>query len=175
MNSVRSSVNKIVEIMSIIILAVLVILVTWQVAVRYIFNSPSAWTEQLSRYTFVWLVLVNAAYIFGKREHMNIGVIVEKFTPKMKVICGVITETVILIFALVILTIGGIGAVKVATAQTDAALGISMAVIYLAMPVSGVFTTFYAICNIHDLIRDHSKSAKPASVEEIDLSANGGF
>ena len=178
MDAIRKPVNKLVEIMSIVIMAILVLLVTWQVAVRYLFSNPSAWTEQLSRYTFVWLVLVNAAYIFGKREHMNIGFIVGKFGPRMKLVCGVFTETVILLFALSVLAIGGISAVKLAASQTDAALGISMGFVYMAMPVSGVLTTFYAFCNIYDQIRDKVVGPKPVQEEEaelIDLNANGGF
>lgn len=54
--------------MGMVLLAVATILVTFQVVVRY-FNSPNAYTESLSKYMFVWMVMYGSAYVFGLREH----------------------------------------------------------------------------------------------------------
>lgn len=153
MQTIRKNLNKIAETLSIGVIGIMVVLVTWQVITRYVFNNPSAFTEQLARYMFVWLVVINAAYIFGRREHMNIGFVVGKCSPKMQKILGLVSEVIILVFMLAVLVGGGLQAVKLGMPQMDAALPIKMGIVYLALPISGILTTFYTICNIIDLIR----------------------
>ncbi|WP_069999978.1 TRAP transporter small permease [Cellulosilyticum sp. I15G10I2] len=158
MQTIRKNLNKIAVSLSIAVMGIMVLLVTWQVITRYVFNNPSTFTEQLARYMFVWLVVINAAYIFGRREHMNIGFVHSKCSPKLQMILSLISELVVLVFVLAVLVGGGIQAVKLAMPQMDSALPIKMGIIYLALPISGVLTTAYTICNITDLIR-RSKTA----------------
>ena len=58
MKIIRSMFDKWIEAASIGIFALMVLLVTFQVFVRYVLNSPSAFSETLTRYLFVWLVLI---------------------------------------------------------------------------------------------------------------------
>ena len=160
MHTIRKNLNKIAETLSITVIGVMVILVTWQVITRYVFNNPSAITEQLSRYMFVWLVVINAAYIFGKREHMNMGFLISKWSPKAQRIIGITTEVIVLVFMLTVFVGGGLQSVKIAMPQMDSALPIKMGIIYLALPISGVLTTFYTACNIIDLIRQPKDTLK---------------
>ena len=107
METLKNGLNKIIEIFCIVLMAFMTILVTWQVITRYVFNNPSAVTEQLCQYLFIWLVLFGSAYIFGKREHMQITFIKEKLPNKLGKICDLLQETIIFIFTLGVLVIGG--------------------------------------------------------------------
>ena len=52
---------------------------------RYIFKSPSTVSEELISYSFAWMSMFAASYIFGKRDHMlslihiygNIGLVID--------------------------------------------------------------------------------------------------
>ncbi|MFA9377657.1 MAG: TRAP transporter small permease [Lachnotalea sp.] len=153
MNKVRNVVNKIVEFMSCSILALMTILVTWQVITRFVFSSPSTITEALAKYLFIWLVLVTAAYVVGKREHMAIEFFVGRFPKKTQNILGLVSEVIIILFAAVVLTYGGGYIAMNAMSQTDSALPIPVGVVYMALPVGGILTVFYAVCNFFDLVK----------------------
>ena len=43
-----------------------------QVFIRFIFGSALAWTEELSRYAFIWAVYVGAALCVKRRIHVRI-------------------------------------------------------------------------------------------------------
>ena len=58
MNNIKHLIDKIVEIICIILLSAMTLLVTYQVIVRYFFNAPSTFSEVLSKYLFVWLVML---------------------------------------------------------------------------------------------------------------------
>lgn len=152
METLRNGLNKIIEIFCIVLMAFMTILVTWQVITRYVFNDPSAVTEQLCQYLFIWLVLFGSAYIFGKREHMQITFIKEKLPNKLGKICDLLQETIIFIFTFGVLVIGGyLSAVK-QMVQFDAALQIPIGIVYAAIPLSGVFILFYSIYNIKKIV-----------------------
>lgn len=160
MKKLRSILDFVAEKLSIFLFAVTVVLVVWQVVARYIFDAPIPWTEALAKYLFVWLVLINASYIFGKREHMNIGYFKEHMPKPVQTALGLVTEVVILGFAVCILLVGGWGALKVGIPQKDAALTISMGYVYAAIPISGALTTMYTICNIVEKIAEAKGGVK---------------
>ena len=50
LNKIKHVIDKIFEVISTIILAVMTVLVVYQVITRYVFNAPSAISEILSQY-----------------------------------------------------------------------------------------------------------------------------
>ena len=156
---VRKILNHISEKLSILILAAMVVLVTWQVGARYILKAPVPWSEALSKYLFIWLVLINGAYIFGRKEHMNIGYFKGNLSAKVQRILDYLIQIIILGFAFCILTWGGYMALKIGIPQKDAALTISMGYVYAALPISGILTALYSICNIIDMAKHRECAA----------------
>jgi TRAP-type transport system small permease protein len=151
MQIIRKYIDKFTEILSSIILATMTILVTWQVITRFVLKSPSTITEALAKYLFLWLVLITAAYVIGKREHMSIEFFVGRFSKKTQFILAIISEVVIMLFTAIVLTYGG-GFIAInAMSQTDSALPIPIGIIYMALPISGILAVFYSFCNILDL------------------------
>ena len=73
MKQLKQIINKVVEWTSIGLVVVMVLLVLWQVVARYLLNNPSSFSEALTRYLFVWLVLITSTYAFGSRDHMYIA------------------------------------------------------------------------------------------------------
>ena len=106
MKTIKNGLDKVLEIFCIAIMAIMTALVTWQVFTRYFLNSPSAVTEVLSQYLFVWLVMYGSAYVFGKRDHMNIVFIKEKFKGNMLVAADVLSEVLVAVFALGVMVYG---------------------------------------------------------------------
>lgn len=144
---VNAVINWVVERTCIAIMALLTVLVTYQVVTRYVFNSPSAVSEVLSRYMFVWLVLIGSAYVFGLREHMAITYVRDKFSPRIGIIVDIVTEWGIAIFAFIVMWQGGYKASVRQMWQLDSALEIPMGVIYAALPISGALILIYFVIN----------------------------
>lgn len=162
--SVKRAIDKIMEVMCIIILGIMTVLVVYQVITRKIFNSPSAYSEAVSQYLFVWMILYGSAYVFGKKEHLDITVLKDKMKGKTLLLVEILTNICLVLFAAVVLGYGGFLIAGQQMTTTDAALGIPMGVIYSAIPISGVFTLFYAIYNCF-LAADNYKKGNSGSQE----------
>lgn len=154
MDTIKNILDKIIEVFCIGIMGIMTLLVSWQVFTRYFFNKPSAITEQLSQYLFVWLILYGAAYVFGKRDHMKITFIRDKMENKIGLFFDLTQEIVIALFALSVMIYGGFLSTIRQMVQLDAALQIPIGVVYSAIPISGICIVFYSIHNITNIYKN---------------------
>lgn len=157
MQAMKKVVDKVLEVVCMSLMVVMTCLVTWQVFTRYVLNNPSAISEVLAKYLFVWLVLFGAAYVFGLREHMAITFIKEKIPLKVQYLFEIFAETIIALFSAGVMIQGGLAATIKQMAQMDSSLKIPMGVIYAAIPAAGILIIFYCICNIVSIVKKIKK------------------
>lgn len=98
MKQLKQAINKVVEWTSIGLVVVMVLLVLWQVVARYLLNNPSSFSEALTRYLFVWLVLITSTYAFGSRDHMYIAALNDKLKGKTKTVVNILIEALTILF-----------------------------------------------------------------------------
>lgn len=142
------------------LVGVMTVLVTYQVVTRYLFNSPSAVSEVLSRYLFIWLVLIGSAYVFGLREHMAITFMRDRMPQNVRILMEMLGELATAAFALLVLTVGGYIGMNRQMGQLDSALQIPVGVIYAAIPLCGALTLFYCLYNQYGLAKQFSFKQK---------------
>ena len=148
MKQLKQIINKVVEWTSIGLVVVMVLLVLWQVVARYLLNNPSSFSEALTRYLFVWLVLITSTYAFGSRDHMYIAALNDKLKGKAKTIVNILIEALTILFAGCVMVYGGSIITRMQIVSLDSSLHIPMGVVYGVIPVCGVLIVFYCICNI---------------------------
>ena len=154
MEKMKKLFDRVLGASCIALMSVMTILVSYQVITRYIFNKPSAVSEVLARYMFVWMVLLCAAYVFGLREHMNIPFVKDKLPPRGRIVCDIIGEVIIALFGLGVMVAGGYAGAMRQMGQLDSALQISMGIIYAAIPLSGISIVFYFFYNVSKLLKE---------------------
>ena len=138
MEKIRSVLNKALNLLAGLSMAVMVILTTYQVIARYIFNSPSTWSEELVGYIFGWSTLFGATIVSGERGHMNIPILVDRMNPPLRKAFHILWEVVAFVFSAAILVFGGIQVSNLAMGQQTSSLGVAVGVFYWAMPICGV-------------------------------------
>ena len=148
MKIVKNILDKITSYASVFIFIMMVLMVTYQVVARYIFSSPSSVTEILTRYSFVWLIIISATYMFGQREHINIAVLKDKLPGNAKTVVNIIIECVTIVFAGLIMVFGGFKITQMNFVQYDSILHIPTGIIYSIIPICGEIIIFYSKYNI---------------------------
>ena len=148
MEKIRSVLNKALNLLAGLSMTVMVILTTYQVIARYIFNSPSTWSEELVGYLFGWSTLFGATIVSGVRGHMNIPIIIDRFNPTLRKAFHIFAEVIAFLFSATILVFGGIQVSRLAMGQQTSSLGVAVGVFYWAMPLCGVVILLYSVMNI---------------------------
>ena len=123
MEKLRNTLNKVLNLLAGLSMTVMVVLTTYQVIVRYIFNSPSTWSEELVGYLFGWSTMLGATIVSGERGHMNIPVLVDRFNPTMRKAFHIFAEVIAFIFSATILVFGGFQVSQLAMGQQDLLAG----------------------------------------------------
>lgn len=155
LNAALDIVDKGVRALLALLLALLVAAVTWQIVSRYALARPSSWTEELARYLLIWISLIGGAYVYRRGMHLGSELLVERLTGRARAIHAALVHVTVAIFAVLVLLGGGARLVALTheLAQYSAALGLPMAVVYAALPLSGVLLLLYALAGLGDAIR----------------------
>jgi TRAP-type C4-dicarboxylate transport system permease small subunit len=134
----------------IIAVALLVFDVVWGVFTRYVMGEQAKWTEELARFLLVWVALLGGAVAFGTKGHLGVDYFVGKFDPEARKLMSIVSQLIVLFFAVAIFVYGGGRVVLDALAmeQMTPALGWKMGHVYLALPIAGIFMVIYTIENL---------------------------
>ena len=79
-----ANINKLLEIFVVFNLALMSFLIFLNVILRYTLNSGLTFTEEASRYMFVWLTFMGAVLAFNGDEHVSVQFLVAKLPVKLR-------------------------------------------------------------------------------------------
>jgi TRAP-type C4-dicarboxylate transport system permease small subunit len=130
-----------------VVVAILVADVLWQVFTRFILKSPSIWTEELATFMLIWVALLGAAVALSRGAHLGIDYFVGKLSIKTRLYTEIFVFLCISVFSFCVMILGGIDLVKstLQLNQLSPALGIKVGYVYLAVPISGFFLALYSV------------------------------
>lgn len=126
---------------------------TYQIVTRYFFNSPSTISEELITYSFTWLAILSASYVFGQRGHLCMSFVYSKFTGAKRVFLDMFSEILVILTAVFLLIYGGYIMAAQNMSQLTASLGVNMGFMYAVLPISGVIILLYGILNLADMFK----------------------
>lgn len=148
---IRSKIDRYLGYVLATIMGVMVINVLWQVFTRFVMGAPSSFTDELARYLMIWVGVLGAAYVAGKRMHVAIDILPQKLSPKNQVKVKIFVNAIVILFCLVALVIGGLRLVYITYVldQHSPALQIPLALVYAIIPISGIIIIYYKISDIY--------------------------
>lgn len=145
--SLTGIVSKIVEAVTCTLLAVLVVIISYQVFMRYILNSNPHWTEEISLVLVVWFGLLGAGLGVRDGAHLAVEFFVRILPGWLGPSIRRFSYTMISCFA-VVMVVAGARLVQMTTDQTLAATKLPVAASYLAIPLGGLFILMHAILQL---------------------------
>jgi TRAP-type C4-dicarboxylate transport system permease small subunit len=78
---------KLIEIVTVVLLALMVVLVFSNVVLRYVFNSGITVTEELSRWMFVWVTFLGSVVALKERGHLGTEFLVGRLGHSGRKLC----------------------------------------------------------------------------------------
>ena len=70
--------DKTLELLTMVAVAVLVVDVVWQIFTRFVLNNPSSWSEEFSTFLLMWVGLLGAAVAVNRTAHLGVDFFVLK-------------------------------------------------------------------------------------------------
>lgn len=153
MDRFQHKLNRILELTLILLMSLLVFDVLWQVFSRYLLSSPSSFTDELAGFLLIWVGVLGAAYVAGRKEHLAIDILVQKSPPARQRLLQFIIHTLIFLFALSVMVTGGVILMytRFVLQVKSAALQLPLGYVYIVLPISGLIIMFYELLHIIQL------------------------
>ena len=147
MNTLTNAITRILSIALILLMAIMVLAVTWQVFTRFILGDPSAYTEELAGFLLIWIGLLGASYTYYRKAHLGIDILTASLSGRKRQLSEILVSIIVFLFAFCLLVIGGSHLVRITFTlrQISPAMGIPMGYIYLVLPISGFLFMFYSV------------------------------
>mgnify|MGYP006184914193 CR=1 FL=1 len=79
-------------------IALILVVSAMQVFARYVLESSLFWSEELMRYTMLWIVALGAGVSFGRGQFLGMRMLVETLSPGLRRACDLLGAMLILIF-----------------------------------------------------------------------------
>jgi len=159
MELLRKILDKFLEMLLMISVAILVIDVLWQVFTRFVMGNPSSWTEELATFLLIWVSLLGAAVALGRGAHLGIDYFTHKLPERNRIQIELFVFAAVSIFSFLVMIAGGISLVRqtLALEQISVALHIPMGCVYLAIPISGAFLLLYGMIGFFERFKQLKK------------------
>jgi len=125
-----------------LILLLFVVLTGLQVVMRYVFNAPLTWPEEISSMLLIWLTFLGAAAVARRNVHLRVELLEELAGERAIRALYLVFDVVILAF-LIYLIVGGIELVQQLEFERTPALRIKLAYVVAAVPVAAALMAVY--------------------------------
>lgn len=101
-NAITYLYRNIENIIGAILIALMITFLAIQVISRYVFASPIAWTEELTKVCFILSVFFGSVGAWHRNQHLALGVVFDRLSPKGKCYLRMLSDLLTIIFCIVI-------------------------------------------------------------------------
>ena len=134
-------------------------IISYEVIMRYLFNSPTVWVNEISRFLQIWATYLALTYSFDRKEFIRITVLYDKLNAVGKKVLDLIGAIFILTFSSFVLYFGWLIAydsLKVGRTSSTI-LDVPSFLTELAIPLCFAFLVIRVILEIFRLVKDFLK------------------
>jgi TRAP-type C4-dicarboxylate transport system permease small subunit len=132
LKKIRNRISKVVNAAIIALFSLLIMSCAVQVFSRYVLNDSYRWTEELARYSFIWVHFLGTSLCLRTKNHATITFIIDTMPPKIHNVMNLLISLVLFIVSLVLIY----GGIKMAELTAN-----QMSVGIRALPMSWVYVS----------------------------------
>lgn len=142
--------NRIVEVVVVILMAALVLDVWIGVADRYVFRWQLNWPEILARYLMIWMAFLAISCAIARREHIGLTVLIDRLPQALRRSALILCDILALGLFLYVLWYG-IGFAVGGANRRAMIFGMSMAPAFAAIPAAAALCALQlGLCVVRD-------------------------
>lgn len=149
--------RKLVEYTAYVMILLMTIIICWQVISRYFLGVTPAWVLELSLLLFIWIGFLGIAVGIQDNSHIQINLLVKKLPPMLQKLLYYFQRILAFGLSLFLLVEGW----KFASHMKDShipSLGVSAALTYIVLPISGILVIIYLLAEFAGKWRATSES-----------------
>jgi TRAP-type C4-dicarboxylate transport system permease small subunit len=137
MKNTLDTIDKVTDIFCLAFMSVGFVITFFHIIGRYILKTPIFFSEELARYCFIWSCMLGASVVNRKDEHTAVNFFTSLLSKRFQAWLYIGREVIILLLLAALIYYGVTLSIKMKTVYS-AAMEISWAFIYMALPVGSL-------------------------------------
>ena len=148
-NTAVNTVAKGLEQLMMILVVAMMLALFWQVFTRFVIKVPSTWTEEIARYTFIYMVMIGAALGVKHSAHFGVTMLSDKLHGRARDIYQrFVINGIILVCAGFLFYYGFEFTRLYGLNRVSPTFLVPMAWVFVIVPVSAILMALFAVQNI---------------------------
>lgn len=155
MNKVDAILAKIVQVLEGLMITasiIMVIVMFAQVVLRYVFKTGFPWTEELSRFTMIYLVFIGSIVLTHENSHISVTIFDEMLKGTALKVLKCVQYFITTVYCALMVKIG-FASLPIVKMQTSPNMRITMNNIYIIIPICCAFMLLYTVHKTINLFR----------------------
>lgn len=162
MGRILENFSNVLRVLIGVLMAILFIPVFMQVVARLGVIPVYLWTEELSTFIFVWVVMLGAMLAVWDSTHFDVRVIPDAENPLLKLIQVGFVHLLIFVFALMFI-LYGIDYAKLGSIQNSTMMRANMLITFITVPIAGVVWALFSGYRLYECFVEYRASRKATS------------
>ncbi len=146
--------EKTLDLICRVFIGAIVAIIFYSVVMRYVFLHPPAWAEELSRFIFLWIIMLGAVLVTREQSHIELTFLLDLMPKKLRFVFLTVTRLLMIAFCWVMVQ-QGLKIYPIVAEASSPTFGISMGWLYLSIPVGGLLM---GICIVENILKSLLKS-----------------
>jgi TRAP-type transport system small permease protein len=144
---------------------IMVVSIFLQVIFRYVIGNPLFWSEEISRYAFVWIVFIGAALATKRGSHIGVDYFISRLAERSKKIIALCVGILVLTFIVVVI-INSFPLISSNMTQKSPAVRITMGYVFLAIPIGFTMMFIYTFEILLKMVIQTGVLIKPGRIQK---------
>ncbi|WED22568.1 TRAP transporter small permease [Vibrio sp. JC009] len=128
-----------------LLLGGLIVLLGANILLRYSFNAPIAWSNTVSRYAYIYIVLIGSAIAYLKDGHARVDFFYDKASPRVKKLFDFIHCLIMMSVCVIFIVMGSQHAISMWAVHAPIIPWLPVGLVYLSIPLFALLVFLYLL------------------------------
>lgn len=133
--------------LSILLFLTMLSVLSIQIICRYFFSIAIPWTEELSRWLYIYIVFIGASEAISRRDHIAIDIVPNRISKRANLILDVFIHGIFAVIAIIIVHRGYLFAERM-DRLGSITMDVQMSALYAAIPLGFVLVFIKSALNM---------------------------
>lgn len=128
-----------------VIMVVMGVVLGANIALRFLFETPINWSNAVSRYAYIYIVLLGTAISYIEDGHAKIDVVYTAASPRLRVLFDLCHCLVMIFLCMVLIVYGMQHVMTMWPVHSPVVPFLSIGIVYLSVPVSAAIMIIFLV------------------------------
>lgn len=136
--------TKIIKVILVVFLSAMVLIMIYQVIMRYVFSAAPSWCEELTLYIGIFSIMLGLGIASRNDSHLQVDFLTRLYKPRMRCFMAALWSLVTIVLMIIFANYSLSLMMNHATARS-VTLPVTMKQIYAAFPIGSAILILYSI------------------------------